>query len=62
MDAAEQIESRVRGFLQQAGIPFETIACRPDQADTAVFCEVFGIAPEASVNTILVASKKEPKQ
>jgi len=60
--AAEQIESRVREFLHETGIAYETIACRPDQADTAIFCEVFGIAPEASVNTILVASKKEPKQ
>ncbi len=62
MDAAEQIESRVRGFLADAGIAYETIVCRPDQADTAVFCEAFGIAPEASVNTILVASKREPRQ
>ena len=61
MADAAQIESRVRRFLNDAEIPFETIACQPDQADTAVFCEVFGIAPEASVNTILVASKKEPK-
>ena len=62
MESAERIEARVRGFLADRGISFETITCRPDQADTAVFCEVFGIAPEASVNTILVASKKEPKQ
>ena len=58
---AESIEARVRDSLSSAGIPYETIACRPDQADTAIFCEVFGIAPEASVNTILVASKKAPK-
>ena len=58
---AELIESRVRRFLAQAEIPYETIVCRPDQADTAIFCEVFGIPFEASVNTILVASKKEPK-
>lgn len=62
MADAEAIEARVRGFLEQCRIPFDTIVCRPDQADTAVFCEVFGIAAEASVNTILVASKKEPKQ
>ena len=61
MADAEQIESRVRRFLAEVAIPYESIVCRPDQADTAVFCEVFGIAPEASVNTILVASKKEPK-
>ncbi len=58
---AELIESRVRGFLAQTEIPYETIVCRPDQADTAVFCEVFGTPFEASVNTILVGSKKEPK-
>ena len=58
---AALIESRVRRFLAQAEIPYETIVCQPEQADTAVFCEVFGIPYEASVNTILVASKKEPK-
>ena len=61
MTDSDAIETRVRGFLSDNEIPYETIACLPDQADTAVFCEVFGIAPEASVNTILVASKKEPK-
>ena len=55
------IEARVRAELARLGIAYETIVCRPDQADTAVFCEAFGIAPEASVNTIVVASKREPK-
>lgn len=58
---AEAIEARVRGFLADHRIAYETIACQPDQADTDVFCEVFGIPFERSVNTILVASKKEPK-
>lgn len=61
MSDSDAIETRVRSFLGELGIQFETIACRPDQADTAVFCEVFGIPHDASVNTILVASKKEPK-
>ena len=61
MTDSHAIEERVRSFLAEHDIGFETIVCRPDQADTAVFCEVFGIDPEASVNTILVASKKEPK-
>ena len=61
MNDSQVIEQRVLEFLSGRGIAYETIVCRPDQADTAVFCEVFGIAPEASVNTILVASKKEPK-
>ena len=61
MTESAQIEKRVRRFLADAEIPFQSITCRPDQADTAIFCEVFGIAPEASVNTILVSSKKQPK-
>ena len=61
MNDSQVIEQRVLEVLSGLGIAYETIVCRPDQADTAVFCEVFGIAPEASVNTILVASKKEPK-
>ncbi len=59
--AGAAIEARVRAELARLELAYETITCRPDQADTAVFCEVFGIAPAASVNTILVASKKEPK-
>lgn len=59
--ASGAIEARVRAELARLGIAYETIVCRPDQADTAVFCEAFGIAPEASVNTIVVASKKEPR-
>ena len=61
MTESAQIEQRIQRFLADAEIPFRSIACQPDQADTAIFCEVFGIATEASVNTILVASKKEPK-
>ena len=61
MDESAEIESRVRAALDAAGIPYDTIACTPDQADTAVFCEVFDIAPEDSVNTILVAGKVEPR-
>lgn len=56
------IEERVRAALRGLGIAYATIACQPDQADTAVFCNVFGISPEDSVNTILVASKATASQ
>ena len=59
---AAEIETRVRGALSQLEIGYDTIVCRPDQADTAVFCEVFDIAPSDSVNTILVASKPTATQ
>lgn len=42
--------------------PYELIECDPDLADTAVFCERYGVALEESGNCIVVASKKEPKQ
>ena len=34
----------------------------PSLADTAAFCEAYGYAPEDSANTIVVASKREPKR
>ena len=48
--------------LDALGVPYERIAIDPDYADTAVFCEHYGYAMERSGNTIVVASKKEPKQ
>src|SRR5262245_29551582 len=36
--------------------------CDPAAADTAVFCERYGISPEDSANTILVAIKREPRR
>ncbi len=39
----------------------EVIACDPEFADTAAFCEKYGYPPEQSANTILVASRTEPK-
>ena len=39
----------------------EVIACDPDFADTAAFCERYGYPLEQSANTILVASRTEPK-
>ncbi|MPY94866.1 MAG: hypothetical protein GEV08_17935 [Acidimicrobiia bacterium] len=34
--------------------------CDPDLADTAAFCQAYGVAPEDSANTILVVGKGEP--
>lgn len=39
-------------------ISFEEMACDPDLADTAQFCEAYGIPLEKSANAILVASRK----
>ena len=39
----------------------EVIPCDPAFADTAAFCEKYGYSLEQSANTILVASRTEPK-
>lgn len=48
---------QIRIFLEQAGLPFEVWPCDPELADTAVFCEHYGVALENSANAILVRSK-----
>ncbi len=44
--------------LERLGLVYEVMDCDPALADTAQFCEAYGIAPEESANAILVASKK----
>ncbi|MDH3635499.1 MAG: hypothetical protein OES20_12450 [Gammaproteobacteria bacterium] len=48
---------KIRAFLEQAGHPFEVWPCDPKLADTAMFCEHYGVALENSANAILVRSK-----
>lgn len=55
-------QARVHDVLARLGVVHEVMSCDPDAADTAVFCARYGIAPEDSANTILVASKKEPRR
>ncbi len=40
-----------------AGLDHEMVACHPDLADTAQFCEAYGYALEDSANAILVVGK-----
>jgi prolyl-tRNA editing enzyme YbaK/EbsC (Cys-tRNA(Pro) deacylase) len=44
--------------LEAMGISYEVMACDPDLADTAQFCEAYGVPLEKSANAILVASRK----
>jgi prolyl-tRNA editing enzyme YbaK/EbsC (Cys-tRNA(Pro) deacylase) len=37
---------------------YEVMPCDPSLADTAAFCEAYGVDPAESANTILVASKR----
>lgn len=56
------VESAVLAALDGAGVAYEVVPCDPALADTAAFCEHYGYAPEDSANTIVVASKREPKR
>jgi prolyl-tRNA editing enzyme YbaK/EbsC (Cys-tRNA(Pro) deacylase) len=52
----------VTAALDAMGAAYDVVACDPDFADTAAFCEKYGYTAEQSANTILVASRTEPKQ
>ena len=49
--------ARVREALDATGVPYEVLDCDPELADTAAFCEHYGVPVEQSANTILVAAK-----
>jgi prolyl-tRNA editing enzyme YbaK/EbsC (Cys-tRNA(Pro) deacylase) len=57
IDPAEQA---VRDHLAELGIEHDVVACDPELADTAAFCEAYGYAPEDSANTIVVVGKSQP--
>jgi prolyl-tRNA editing enzyme YbaK/EbsC (Cys-tRNA(Pro) deacylase) len=59
-DAA--VGDTVRAVLDRLEVAYDVMTIDPDFADTAAFCAKYGIPLEQSANTIIVASKKEPKQ
>jgi len=56
------IEQQVRQVLEALATPYELIPIDAEFADTALFCERYGFPTDHSVNTIIVGSKKEPRQ
>jgi prolyl-tRNA editing enzyme YbaK/EbsC (Cys-tRNA(Pro) deacylase) len=55
-------EEATRAQLERLGVPYEYLPIDPEFADTAAFCERYGFPPDHAGNTIIVASKKEPRQ
>jgi prolyl-tRNA editing enzyme YbaK/EbsC (Cys-tRNA(Pro) deacylase) len=47
---------------ERLGVPLEVISCEPEFADTAAFCAHYHYPVERAANTLIVASKKEPRQ
>ena len=52
------LDPAVLASVTSHAVAHEVLACDPDLADTAAFCEHYGFAMEQAANTILVASKK----
>jgi prolyl-tRNA editing enzyme YbaK/EbsC (Cys-tRNA(Pro) deacylase) len=61
-DVAADPGKAVVEALDGLGVAYEVMECDPDFADTAAFCERYGVAPEQSANTIIVASKRGEKK
>ena len=60
-EASSSFTSSVLKTVANLGFSYEVIEIDPALADTALFCERYGFPIEQSGNTIIVASKKEPK-
>jgi prolyl-tRNA editing enzyme YbaK/EbsC (Cys-tRNA(Pro) deacylase) len=55
-------EARVLETLDALGVAYEVIPIDPAFADTAAFCEHYGYPLDQSANTLVVATRKEPKR
>jgi prolyl-tRNA editing enzyme YbaK/EbsC (Cys-tRNA(Pro) deacylase) len=49
---------KVLGHLTSLGVEYQELTCDPDLADTAAFCAAYGVPPDRTANTILVASRR----
>jgi prolyl-tRNA editing enzyme YbaK/EbsC (Cys-tRNA(Pro) deacylase) len=61
-DDGAEVERRVVAVLDGLGVPYELQAIDPAFADTAAYCERYGVPLQHAANTIIVASKKEPRR
>lgn len=61
MSGPAEPDPLVGSALRSLGIPHQVLPCDPEVADTAAFCARYGFPPERSLNTIVVASKREPR-
>jgi prolyl-tRNA editing enzyme YbaK/EbsC (Cys-tRNA(Pro) deacylase) len=52
----------VTAALDELGAEYESLPCDPALADTAAYCEAYGVPMERSANTLLVVSKRGPQR
>ena len=58
----DPIEAAVLAAVEATGVEHEALPCDPEFADTAAFCERYGVDPADSANAIVVVGKGEPRQ
>ena len=58
----DPIERQVVRVLESLGVPYDLVRIDAAYADTAQFCEHYHVPLEHAANTIVVGSKKEPRQ
>lgn len=51
------LTQRIIDHLDATGVPYEITECDPEHADTAVYCEQYGLDPGFAANAILVKGK-----
>ncbi len=56
-----ELDPAVQRALDTLGIRHEVLPCNPEWADTDVFCANYNIPRQNAANTILVASKTDPR-
>jgi prolyl-tRNA editing enzyme YbaK/EbsC (Cys-tRNA(Pro) deacylase) len=61
-DDGAEVERRVVEVLDRLGVPYELQPIDPAFADTAAYCERYGVPLERAANTLIVAAKKEPRR
>jgi len=61
-DDGAEVERRVVEVLDRLGVPYELQPIDPAFADTAAYCERYGVGLERAANTLIVAAKKEPRR
>ncbi|MQF69348.1 hypothetical protein FIM12_03315 [SAR202 cluster bacterium AD-804-J14_MRT_500m] len=62
MIKSDDASQNVVTSLKQLGIVHEILACDPKFADTLQFCEKYGYLLKNSGNTIIVGTRRDPKQ
>jgi prolyl-tRNA editing enzyme YbaK/EbsC (Cys-tRNA(Pro) deacylase) len=56
-----ELDPTVQRAVDALGIRCEVVPCNPDWADTDVFCGNYNIPRQNAANTILIASKADPR-